>query len=282
MKPRARVPRQDYSETMRSSALTFLSLFLALSVGAPAQTKSDLTPAQIEQVIQKFAANESAFAKAREVYTYRQTARIQVLDDAGTPREKWETVSDIVFSGEGKRTERVVRAPVSTLESITMTPEDLQDMQSVQPFVLTTGELSKYKIRYLGRQKVDEIDCYVFAVKPVTMEAKQRYFMGQVWVDERDLLIVKSYGRAFGLANRDKDNQSPKFETYREQIDGKFWFPTYTIANDTLHFNSGQDVRIRQTIRYEDYKQFGTETKIIFGDEVKEEPKPAQQPPARK
>jgi hypothetical protein len=246
--------------------------------------KDDLSQAQIDQIIQKFAANESAFAKAREVYTYRQTARIQVLDDGGTARERWETTSDIVFSPEGKRTERVVRAPLSTLQSITMTPEDLQDMQSVQPFVLTTSELPKYKIRYLGRQKVDEIDCYVFAVKPITMEGKQRYFLGQVWVDDRDLLIVKSYGRAFGLANRDKDNQSPKFETYREQIDGKFWFPTYTIANDTLHFKDGQDVRVRQTIRYEDYKQFGAETKIIFGDEVKDAPKPAAPPasPANK
>jgi len=249
-----------------------LSLVLLSAAGLLAQ---DLSQAQIDDIIQKFAAKESAFARAREVYTYRQSARIQVLDDGGNPRERWEMISDIVFTGDGKRTEKVVRAPVSTLESILLEPQDLQDMRDVQPFVLTTADLPKYHVRYLGRQKVDEIGTFVFAVKPVKMESGQRYFSGIVWVDDRDLQIVKSYGRGVGLQTRKNgDSRYPKFETYREQIDGKYWFPTYTIANDTLRFASGQDVRIRQTIRYEDYKQFGSETKIIFGDEVKDDTKP--------
>ena len=259
---------------------TVLGLFGIVTLGTAflaAQSKYDLTEAQIDDMIQKFAAKESQFAKAREAYTYRQTARIQTLNDGGGVTGKWETVSDIVFSTDGKRTEHVVRAPVSTLEAIQLTPEDMEDMKNVQPFVLTTPELPKYLIRYLGHQNVDEIGCYVFAVKPKKLEGNQRYFSGEVWVDDKDMQIVKSYGRGVGLASRKGDNQFPKFETYREQIDGKFWFPTYTIANDTLHFRDN-DVRIRQTIRYEDYKQFGAETKITFGDEVKDTPKPATPP----
>jgi len=250
-------------------------LFLGAAAMAADGNKYDLSQAQIADIIQKFAAKEAQFSKAREVYTYRQTARVQTLDDGGAVTGRWETVSDIVFSTDGKRTERVVRAPVSTLEAISLTPEDMEDMRSVQPFVLTTPDLPKYQIRYLGHQNVDEIGCYVFAVKPVKIEGNQRYFSGQVWVDDRDLQIVKSYGRGVGIASRKGDNQFPKFETYREQIDGKYWFPTYTVANDTLHFKSG-DQRIRQTIRYEDYKQFGAETKITFGDEVKDDTKPVQ------
>jgi hypothetical protein len=244
--------------------------------------KWDLSQPQIDDIIQKFAAKETAFAKARENYTYHQTARIEELDDSGAITGRWETVSDIVFTPDGKRTERVVRAPVPTLKNITLTPEDMQDMQNVQPFVLTTSDLPKYLIRYLGHQKVDEIGCYVFAVKPKELESGQRYFSGEVWVDDRDLQIVKSYGRGVGSVSRKGDNQFPKFETYREQIDGKYWFPTYTIANDTLHFQSG-DQRIRQVIRYEDYKQFGAETKIIFGDEVKDDKNPPEppKPPAK-
>ncbi len=253
---------------------------ILLACSAAGLLAQDLSPAQVDDIIKKFAAKESDFAKAREVYTYRQSARIQVLDDSGSPRERWEMVSDIVFSGEGKRTEKVVRAPVSSLQSINLEPQDLQDMRDVQPFVLTTPDLPKYLIRYLGPQKVDEIGTYVFAVKPKTMAAGQRYFSGIVWVDDRDLQIVKSYGRGVGLTKKGSDSRYPKFETYREQIDGKYWFPTYTIANDTLRFDSGQDVRIRQTIRYEDYKQFGAETRIIFGDEVKDDAKPNSSPPS--
>ena len=251
-------------------------LVMLLSAAAfGAEKKYDLSQAQIDDIIQKFAAKELQFSKAREAYTYRQTARIQELDDNGAITGRWEMVSDIVFNPDGKRTEHVVRSPVPTLHNIILTPEDMEDMKSVQPFVLTTPDLPKYLIRYLGHQNVDEIGCYVFAVKPMKIEGNQRYFSGEVWVDDRDLQIVKTYGRGVGTASRKGDNQFPKFETYREQIDGKYWFPTYTVANDTLHFKE-LDQRIRQTIRYEDYKQFGAETKITFGDEAKDDTKPGQ------
>jgi len=132
-------------------------------------------------------------------------------------------------------------------------------------------------VQYIGREKLDEIGCYSFSVKPKKVVVGKRYFEGQIWVDDRDLQIVKTYGKGVGeLKQGSSKNQAfPKFETYREQIDGKYWFPTYTVANDTLHFKE-LDQRIRQTIRYEDYKQFGAETKIIFGDEAKDEANPGQ------
>jgi hypothetical protein len=130
---------------------------------------------------------------------------------------------------------------------------------------LNTAELPKYLIRYLGKETLDEISCYAFAVKPKKQEPGQRYFEGIVWVDDRDLQIVKSYGRGVGIVK--KNNEFPKFETYREQIDGKYWFPTYTIANATLHFQDN-DQRIKQTVKYEDYKQFRSEVDIKFGTEL--------------
>lgn len=250
------------------------SLRAADSLAAPGAT--DLTEDRISEIIQQFAAKEAEFAKARENYTYRQTARVQSLTEGGTPTGKWEMVSDIVFP-DGKRTERVVFSPVSTLTEFYLSPEDMEDLRSVQPFVLTTAELTKYWIRYLGRQKVDEIGCYVFAVKPKKLEQGKRYFQGEVWVDDKDLQIVKTYGRGVGLLKRNEDQAFPKFETYREQIDGKYWFPTYTAANDTLHFKD-RDVRMKETVRYEDYKQFKASSTITFGDAV-DDKKDLKQPP---
>src|SRR5687767_9153979 len=257
-----------------------LALAVALSFGA---VKGDLTDAQINDIVRQFAAKEAEFAKARETYTYRQTARVLEMDENNSTRGKFEIVSDIIFlEGGAKRSERVVRAPVSTLVNLQLTPEDEQDLRSVQPFVLTSKDIDKYHVRYLGHETLDEIPCYDFAVKPKKMEQGQRYFQGIVWVDDRDLQIVKSYGRGVGLLKKGFDQQFPKFETYREQIDGKFWFPTYTTANDTLWFESGP-VRIRMNVKYEDYKQFGSDTKITFGDPVSEakpeQPKPEQPKP---
>ena len=168
----------------------------------------------------------------------------------------------------------MVRAPVSTLRNILLTPEDEQDLRNVQPFVLTTNEIPKYDIRYLGKQMADEIPCYVFAVKPKKMEKGQRYFEGQIWVDDRDLQIVKTYGKGVGILKRGEDNQFPKFETFREQIDGKYWFPTYTRADDVLHFQQSGDQRIKMTVKYEDYKQFKAQTNITFGDAVDDKANP--------
>ncbi len=244
-----------------------------LASAAVAAVGPDPTPAQVDEIVTKFAAKEAEFALARGNYTYRQTAKIQELDESGSPHGKYEIVSDIVFTPAGKRTERVVRAPVSTLQNILLTPEDQQDLQDVQPFVLTTKEIPAYNIRFLGREKLDEIPCYSFSVKPKKMESGKRYFEGVVWVDDKDMQIVKSYGRGVGVIKKNSDNQFPKFETYREQIDGKYWFPTYTIANDTLNFKAGPQ-RIRMTVKYEDYKQFKSDSNIKYNvDEPPKEPK---------
>ncbi|MBI3210225.1 MAG: hypothetical protein HYZ37_15170 [Candidatus Solibacter usitatus] len=250
-------------------------LVLALTLSAIGMTaaEANLTQQEADDIVKKFAAKESAFAKARENYTYRQTVRVQELDASNNLGGKHEMVSDIIFTSDGKRTERVVRAPVSTLRTIQISPEDEADLRNVQPFVLTSNEVDSYHVRYLGKESIDEIGCYLFAVKPKRMETGKRYFSGIIYVDDRDLQIVKSYGRATGILKKKEDQQFPKFETYREQIDGKYWFPTYTVANDTLMFQSGPQP-IRMTVKYEDYKQFKSDVIIKFEDqEAKPQPK---------
>lgn len=248
---------------------------------AAADAKENLSDARIQEIIQKFAEKESEFARVREGYTWRQTAKLQEFDEDGSPGGKWEMIWDVVFTSSGKRTENVVRAPVATLRLIQMDPGDEQDLRSTQPFVLTAQDLPNYHVRYLGHEDIDEIGCYVFAVKPKKLEAGKRYFQGQVWVDDRDLQIVKSYGRGTGVRKKGVDFRYPKFETYREQIDGKYWFPTYTIANDVLQFDNGQNTRIKQIVTYADYKQFKSDTKIIFDTEEKQ-PDATKPPPPKK
>ena len=113
------------------------------------------------------------------------------------------------------------------------------------------------------------------------MESGQRYFEGEIWVDDRDFQIVKTYGKGVGLLKKGADNQYPRFETYREQIDGKYWFPTYTRADDVLHFKD-MDQRLRMTVKYEDYKQFKAESSITFIDEPKDGAVPPAKPPEKK
>jgi hypothetical protein len=234
-----------------------------------------------DEIIRKFAAKETEFAQARNNYTYRQSVKLEELDGGGNPTGgKWELVEDIIFTPEGKRMEKVTYAPVISLRNILLTPEDEQDLRNVQPFVMTTAEIPEYDVHFLGREKVDEIGCYVFSVKPKKPVTGKRYFEGQAWVDDRDLQIVKTYGKGVGVIRKSSDNQFPKFETYREQIDGKYWFPTYTHADDTLHFKNGDNVRIRMVVRYQDYKHYEGRSTIKYGDVVDD--KTQTPPPAKK
>src|SRR5712692_3531541 len=158
--------------------MRILALFAVLTGAALAANLPDPSPSQIDEIIAKFAANEAAFAKARGNYTYRQSAKIHELDESGNIMGRWEMVSDIVFTPEGKRNEHVVYAPVPNLKNILLSPQDEQDLRDVQPFVLTTNELPNYYIRYLGREDLDELHCYSFAVKPKKLEQGKRYFEG--------------------------------------------------------------------------------------------------------
>lgn len=262
-------------------------LILSFAVGAvtlplwPADAVNNSAPVNADEIVQKFAAKETEFSEARNNYTYRQSVKMEELDPGGNPSGgKWEEVEDIIFSPDGKRMEKVVYAPVPNLQYIQLTPEDLQDLRNVQPFVMTTSEIPDYDVTYLGREKVDEIGTYVFSVKPKKLTPGKRYFEGQIWVDDRDLQIVKTYGKGVGELKRgsSKNQAFPKFETYREQIDGKYWFPTYTRANDTLHFKEGPDQRIRMVVTYKDYKRYEGKSTIKYGDVVNDGKSPAGKP----
>ncbi len=246
--------------------------------------KNGLTP---DDVIQKFAAKEKIFKEARERYTWTQDVKV---DDSGAMGEgEFRQVSDILFDDKGQRIEHVTFAPQNTLKNISMTREDFDDLQKRLPFVLTSDEIGEYDIRYLGQQKEDELNTYVFDIAPKKIEPKQRYFQGRIWVDDTDFQIVKTYGKnvpdigvAEGKKKRDpsKENLFPNFTTYRELVDGKYWFPTYTSIDDDLHFSNG-DVHIREIVKYENYKRFGSNVTITYeGQEVsKEKNAPQQTPP---
>lgn len=254
-----------------------LSLFVSLIIlsdlsvafaQGPGNLRKEEPSIPVDEIVSKFAQKEKDFKTARANYVYRQDNRVQTLTANDRVTGEWRQVWDVTFDKSGKRVERVISAPQNTLQSISLTPEDLQDLREIQPFVLTSDDIGKYNLKYLGKEKVDEIDCYVFDVAPKTIEKDQRYFQGQIWVDDKDLQIVKTYGKAVpDKKTKNNENLFPRFETYREQIDGKYWFPTYTRAVDTLQFSTGAQ-RIRQIVKYENYKKFEADVKLTFGDAV--------------
>jgi len=250
-----------------AAILVLSSLALSQEGALTPDPPKGITP---QEIIQKFAAKEKEFKQARDFYTFRQDVRVQTLD-GDTVTGEYREVFDVTYDNQGKHLENVVFAPQNTLTEIGMTPEDLKDLRQTMPFVLTSDEISDYDILYVGQQQEDELHCYVFDIAPKKIDPKRRYFQGRIWVDDQDLQIVKTLGKAVPeTRKKNNENLFPKFTTWREQVEGKYWFPAYTMADDTLHFRKATyaDVHVRDIIKYTDYQRFGAKTKVTFEGEA--------------
>jgi hypothetical protein len=247
--------------------------------------KSQPTGISVDEIIKRFSTREKEFKEARDQYTYRQDVKVMTLD-GDTVDGTFQQVFDVTFDDRGHRVKNVVFAPQTTLQRIQMTEEDMDDIENRLPFVLTSDEIGEYDILYIGKQKMDELSTYVFDIAPKQIAKNKRYFEGRIWVDDHDFQIVETFGKTVPDIRKKKgqENLFPKFTTWREQIDGQYWFPTYTRAEDTLKFSIG-DVKIREIVKYTNYKRFGAKSKILYdGQEVQhgKEQSPNQQPPDQK
>jgi TonB family protein len=276
--------------TLKSFALVALILASASAAAFAQQSQSaanasseklnsaadTLTPAQVDSIIRKFTAKETEFRRALNSYAFKRDALIQELGMGGQVVGEYHRVSDFTFDDLGNRYEKINFFPMPTFPG--MTQEDLEDLGGVNPFALEAAKLSQYNFKYVGKERIDELDLYVFDVAPKVMPKKttDRMFVGRVWVDDRDLQIVKSKGKG---VPETKNNKFPVVETYREQIDGKYWFPIYAYADDDIIFDNGNDLRIRMRVKYTDYVVGHGKVTIT---EIGEAPPMAEKPESQK
>ncbi len=217
--------------------------------------------------LKKIAAREAENARARQNYTYRQSVTIQEFNDHGLVTGQYREIRDVTFSPNRIRYEQVLEQPQNTLTRIKLTPEDFADIRNIDPFLLTTEKVPLYEGQYKGEEMIDGEKCFVEYIRPRQILSTQRFFEGTLWVRESDLTVIRSEGQAVPqIETLREQNLFPHFTTIRRQVDGKWFFPIETYADDTLFFRDWPQ-RIRIIIRYMDYKRFGAESTITFGDE---------------
>lgn len=266
----------------KATFFLIISTFLiSFATGANAQVAgpdgSSLPQVEIDKIVKKMTENELAFREALKNYVFDRSATIQTIGMGGQVTGTYRRDSFMTFASDGSRFERITFFPMSTLRELSITPEDIEDLGGVNPFALDPSTISQYNLKYLGKEKIDELTLHVFDVTPKVVpnptRSKQRVFTGRIWVDDQDLMIVKSKGK--GLPET-KNNKYPVVETFRENIDGKFWFPAFSTADDVLDFER-VSVRLRMRVRYTNYRQARSDVRILDDEE------PAtDQPPVRK
>ena len=242
-----------------------------------------ISPAEVERIIKTFTTKESQFRHALNEYSFKRDAVLQSLGMGGQVTGEYHRVSLFTFDDAGTRYEKISYFPMPSFNQVTQ--EDLEDLGGIQPFALEPSKIPQYDFKYVGKDKIDELNLYVFDVTPKVIpdpkKSKERFFTGRVWVDDQDLQIVKTKGKG---VPETKKNKFPIVETYREQIDGRYWFPTYSYADEELVFDNGDILHIRMKVRYSDFELARAKVKIIEIDDPnapKQETKPPGEVPRK-
>jgi hypothetical protein len=253
-------------------AITLLSLFAMVSGAARAQSSGPVTPppkyevkrvpaqptdvkappVPAEEIIRRFAANEDVMKKAFDQYSFNQTIRIKEMSD---PAGEFSVSGEMFMKSDGQRYDRIVKQPVSTLKQTSFTLEDVKTVANLPLFALTTDELPNYTVKYEGTEKLDELNTYIFRVQPKQLVRNRPLFDGVIWVDQQEFAIVKSSGK-FVREVVTQGNGLPfsMFDTYRENISGKYWFPTYTVSDDFVSEPNGQNLPLHLVVRSTDFQ----------------------------
>jgi hypothetical protein len=234
-----------------------------------------------DQIIQRFTQKEDEFLRARTRYTYKKTVRIEEFGPDGQPAGEYVVVTQPARNPDGTWYEKTIERPQSTMPHMHLLTEDLDIIQRMPAYPLSSAQLAKYNVKYIGKEKVDEVSCYIFQVKPKLPERTTALFDGVIWVDDKYLEVVKTYGRWITELGVLKSKTLPftMFETYREFVDGKYWFPVYSRSDDTATIDKN-DIPIRVVIKYSDFKPLGASA-APQPTSLSPPPPPAAKPPSR-
>jgi len=218
----------------------------------PAEPHPGPPPLPMEEIIHRFAANEDVMKKAYETYDFTQSIRLDELTDPGG---KFSVTGEVYTKPDGLRYMRVTKPAESSLKLMHFSLEDVRVIASMPEFPLTAEEIENYTFKYAGQEKLDQLNTYIFQVKPKILSRKKRYFEGVIWIDDHDFAIVKSYGKFVSeLEGNGTALPFTMFETYRENFQSKYWLPTYTRSDDYFKSEGNEDMPLRLIVHSTDFK----------------------------
>jgi hypothetical protein len=229
----------------------------------PPTPKPEPPPIAPEEIIRRFAAKEDEMLRAIAGFTFQKSVRLEEVGPDNKATGQVEMVTQQMVTADGKLYEKPVRRSASTLHYLDLQRGDSDIVVATPMFALTTSQLPHYEISFKGKQPLDELSAYFFSVTPHALDRAHPYFSGVVWVDEQDLVIVKTIGKwvtEFG------DVTSPAlpfavFETYRQQVGKNLWFPAYSRSDETAQAGDTR-VPIRMIIRWTDYTPLGSQPAV--------------------
>ena len=246
--------------SQQSSVASLTNSGANLRVEARLRTEALGTP-ESTRILAGFMAAEAKVREALNQHTFKRDVILQTIGPNGEVTGEYIRNSQYVFDDRGRRIERIIFHPASTIHEMRITKEDIQDLEGSQLLGIDIVEASKYQLTYAGTEIVDARQLFAVdvtpRVQPDPSHMKERFFIGRVWVDPTTFQIVKLKG----IVEPQGKQRFPMFVTWREPIKDALAFPSRTEADDVLHFQD-RDVHYRIRVRYYDYKLFASKVSV--------------------
>lgn len=244
-------PDPIYPKMKSKTFVALITVFALLILTTSASTQK-LSP---DEILKKAGENGKDLLAALRHYTYYAELTLETINQADIITGKYYRFSAVSYDKEGKRQEKLFEQKSSLPEDAYIGSNSANNLVRVYHFMVTPETLAQYEFNYIGREQVDELNTYVFDVKPKIQlpdprKSSDRYLKGRVWIDDRDLQVVKVAGNAVPEQN---DHRTPHFETYFQNYD-QYWFPSYTSADDQVRVNS-RLARVIVKARFTGYKK---------------------------
>src|SRR5688572_26867579 len=235
------------------SSFPIILVTLLLTSPLVSLNQGEQSAAETDRIVSAFTAKETEFRNALAHYAFKRDAVVQSLGAGGQISGEYRRTSQLTFDDSGKRLEKILFFPMPTVTALGISSEDLDDLGGVPLFALEASKAPLYNFKYVGKERIDELDLHVFEVSPKSdsRKAKERLFQGRIWVDTQGHQIVKTRGK--GMPET-KNRPYPIIEIYREEIDG-YWFPTYAYADEELTLSNGQPLRVRLRVRLSEFEK---------------------------
>lgn len=241
----------------RSSCIAIITgmiLSAAIAVVPPARAQAP-QPASPAEILSQASERGKQLMAALRDYTYYAELTIQTVSQSDTITGKFYRFSQVSFDRDGNRQEKILENTSTLPKDVYIGTNAANNMTRVYQFTVTPETLAQYEMSYVGRERLDELNTFVFDVKPrVKMpdpeKSPDRYLRGRVWIDDRDLCVVKVAGEALP---EQYAHRTPKFETYFQNYD-KYWFPAYTSADDSIRVGR-YFTRVVVNVRFTSYKK---------------------------
>ncbi|HMD31198.1 MAG TPA: hypothetical protein VKG84_04755 [Candidatus Acidoferrales bacterium] len=225
----------------------------------PTEAHADAPPIPPQKIIESFAVNEDEYMRAHQLYGFKRSVRVQEIPPSGEKGGEIREDTEVYLADNGRRYERTTNTSSQHFLDLKSEAVDARSAAQVPLFPLVSSQMKYYDFIYKGTQPLDELHTYIFLVKPKRLLPNYKLFSGLVYIDDRDLAVVKIYGQWTSQKDEDDaDSGAPAspftmYEIYYENVDGKYWFPTYYRSDAYLKTKSGED-QLRLIVKMTDFK----------------------------